>query len=232
MSDNETPEWYDESRVRKAIFAFERGRSAYTGWVVDLGDGTCRLANAPLLGPDGPEWGDRVDLFYHPCSPFDMPMIGYRIYQDGEEPVGRHFGLHREPSEEDIEDNRRREEAEERRELALVENSCAALEARAEADRANIALSKEILHYYKLKDWVESQGLVVPADLHEKTEEPREKTLQERKDTKLFLLSTAEVDYGDIEVSSEEIADAIKKHREEDAQAAAIVKAFKRDSDV
>ena len=34
----------------------------YTGWVIDLGDGTCRYANTPLLGATGPRWGDRVPL--------------------------------------------------------------------------------------------------------------------------------------------------------------------------
>jgi hypothetical protein len=57
MSDS--PEWYDESKLRKAYFAEARD---YTGWVIDLGDGTCRYANRPLLGEDGPGWGDRVRL--------------------------------------------------------------------------------------------------------------------------------------------------------------------------
>lgn len=53
----ETPDWYDESKLRRAYYA-----EGYTGWVVDLGDGTCRFANDPLLGEDGPRWGDRVPL--------------------------------------------------------------------------------------------------------------------------------------------------------------------------
>lgn len=51
------PEWYDKSKLRRAYYA-----EGYSGWVVDLGDGTCRFANAPLLGDDGPNWGDRVRL--------------------------------------------------------------------------------------------------------------------------------------------------------------------------
>lgn len=72
------PGWYDESRLRRVFYA-----AGYTGWVVDLGDGTCRYANAPLLGADpgeqedgsflspeqcdeinrsAPRWGDRVPL--------------------------------------------------------------------------------------------------------------------------------------------------------------------------
>lgn len=59
MSDksNEVPDWYDESKLRKAYY--DQG---YSGWVIDLGDGTCRYANSPLLGEDGPKWGDRVNL--------------------------------------------------------------------------------------------------------------------------------------------------------------------------
>ena len=69
MSD-ESPEWYDESKLRKVYYA-----DGYMGWVVDLGDGTCRFANEPLLGCDDdsnpekdainaarPRWGDRVPL--------------------------------------------------------------------------------------------------------------------------------------------------------------------------
>lgn len=57
MSKEKSPDWYDESKLRRVYFD-----EGYTGWVVDLGDGTCRLANNPLLGDDGPRWGDRVKL--------------------------------------------------------------------------------------------------------------------------------------------------------------------------
>lgn len=70
MTTAATPEWYDESRLRKAEYA-----PGYTGWVIDCGDGTCRFANSPLLGCDdennpnrdainaaAPQWGDRVRL--------------------------------------------------------------------------------------------------------------------------------------------------------------------------
>lgn len=52
-----TPDWYDENKLRRAYYA-----DGYTGWVIDLGDGTCRFASDPLLGEDGPKWGDRVPL--------------------------------------------------------------------------------------------------------------------------------------------------------------------------
>lgn len=64
----------------------------YTGWVKDLGDGTCLLENDPLLGRSSPKCGDRVDLFYNPCDKFQRPWIGYRVYEPGDEPAGRHFG--------------------------------------------------------------------------------------------------------------------------------------------
>lgn len=74
----ESPPWYDESKLRKAYYA-----DGYSGWIIDLGDGTCRYANEPLLGADPgkqedgtvltqaqcdvinrkrPHWGDRVRL--------------------------------------------------------------------------------------------------------------------------------------------------------------------------
>ena len=65
----------------------------YTGWVEDLGDGTCKLANSPLLGEGGPECGDRVDLFYDPCDHGQLPRIGYRIYPEFIEVPGRNFGI-------------------------------------------------------------------------------------------------------------------------------------------
>ena len=55
------PDWYDESKLARAIYD-----EGYTGWVIDLGDGTCRYANSPLLGDDGPSWGDRVRLIQMP----------------------------------------------------------------------------------------------------------------------------------------------------------------------
>lgn len=74
------PPWWDESKLRHVEYA-----PGYTGWIVDMGDGTCRYANEPLLGADfgesraadgrlltkeeceainraKPHWGDRVRL--------------------------------------------------------------------------------------------------------------------------------------------------------------------------
>ena len=57
----ETPEWWDESKLVRIRFASDE-----TGWAVDMGDGTYRLANSPLDGWDGdpkkPQWGDLVRL--------------------------------------------------------------------------------------------------------------------------------------------------------------------------
>jgi hypothetical protein len=52
------PEWWDEAKLIKVMYEV----SDYFGWVIDLGDGTCRYVNQPLLGEDGPNWGDRVKL--------------------------------------------------------------------------------------------------------------------------------------------------------------------------
>jgi hypothetical protein len=54
---SKTSPWYDEKKLLRVRYAHD-----YTGWVIDLGDGTCRYANNPLLGKDGPRWGDRVTL--------------------------------------------------------------------------------------------------------------------------------------------------------------------------
>lgn len=82
----ETPAWFDQSKAIRANYA-----PGYTGWVIDLGDGTCRFANSPLLGANGPKWGDRVDLYY-PCDKSELPFVGYRVYPDGTEPNGKNLG--------------------------------------------------------------------------------------------------------------------------------------------
>jgi hypothetical protein len=65
-----TPDWYDESKLRQVEYA-----PNYRGWIIDLGDGTCRYANDPMLGEGNyllpnykelnakrPHYGDRVRL--------------------------------------------------------------------------------------------------------------------------------------------------------------------------
>ena len=70
------PEWYDETKLRRAFYA-----EGYTGWVIDLGDGTCRYANNPLI--DEVQWGDRVRLIEHPCGiPYADPTEIIEIYDD------------------------------------------------------------------------------------------------------------------------------------------------------
>ncbi len=67
--------WYKEENLVRVRFA-----TGYTGWAVDLKDGTCRLANSPLLGEAHLEHGDRVDLFYT-LDENELPFIGYRRYE-------------------------------------------------------------------------------------------------------------------------------------------------------
>ena len=89
MNQNtDKPAWYDEAKLVRARYA-----RAYTGWVINLGDGTCRLANDAMLGENGPQWGDRVDLFFDPCDEDELPFIGYRIYDPTTIVPGRHFGV-------------------------------------------------------------------------------------------------------------------------------------------
>lgn len=71
---SESPKWYDESKLRKAYYA-----EGYSGWVIDLGDGTCRFANQPLLGEDGPNWGDRVALVE--SGDGELPRVGSKIIE-------------------------------------------------------------------------------------------------------------------------------------------------------
>lgn len=84
MSDS--PEWYDKKRLMRAHYA-----PGYTGWVVDLEDGTCHLANSPLLGENNLEYGDRVDLFF-PIDDETLPFIGYRRYNEKGPVAGEHLG--------------------------------------------------------------------------------------------------------------------------------------------
>ena len=64
------PSWYKESKLKKVEYA-----PNYFGYIIDLGDGTCRYANDPMLGESNtflpnfkeinrtrPHWGDRVKL--------------------------------------------------------------------------------------------------------------------------------------------------------------------------
>lgn len=64
------PAWYDKTKQRQVEYA-----PRYFGWIQDLGDGTCRYINDPLLGESNyllpnykevnrnrPHYGDRVKL--------------------------------------------------------------------------------------------------------------------------------------------------------------------------
>lgn len=66
----EQPSWFDESKQRQVEYA-----PGYFGWIQDLGDGTCRYVNDPMLGESNyflpnykelnknrPHYGDRVKL--------------------------------------------------------------------------------------------------------------------------------------------------------------------------
>lgn len=57
------PDWYDESKLERVYYSPDLH---YTDWVINLGDGTCRYANSPLMGEYGPSWGDRVPLIEVP----------------------------------------------------------------------------------------------------------------------------------------------------------------------
>jgi hypothetical protein len=75
-ADQKTPDWYDESKLRKAYYA-----AGYTGWVIDLGDGTGRYANEPLLGADPGEQEDGTVLTQEQCDEINRkaPHWGDRV---------------------------------------------------------------------------------------------------------------------------------------------------------
>lgn len=56
------PDWWDPDKLVKIYYNRDIPE---TGWAVDLGDGTYRLANTPITSAfdlHGPKWGDRVVL--------------------------------------------------------------------------------------------------------------------------------------------------------------------------
>ena len=61
-----SPNWYDKSKLCRIRFALDE-----TGWAINMGDGTYRLANTPIVGmvgkqhPDLPQWGDLVKIVPH-----------------------------------------------------------------------------------------------------------------------------------------------------------------------
>jgi hypothetical protein len=73
------PAWYDKDKLIRVMYT-----STETGWAVDLGDGTCRLANNPCAASDGdpasPRWGDRCTLVTRidgpPPAQIGLPTIG------------------------------------------------------------------------------------------------------------------------------------------------------------
>lgn len=162
------PDWLDEDKLVQATFAFEgEGRIAYGGPVVDLGDGTCRLAVKPLLGDGSPEFGDRVDLFWNPTDPFTRPWIGYRVYGVDEVVPGRHFAFRREPTQEEIKQHEREVKAQRERELEWLERSMEAIKLRGE-------LGKLTMRYTTLLLAAVEQKIELPEKLAEEKDEDGE----------------------------------------------------------
>lgn len=66
MPEYKEPDWYDRDKLRRIQFASDE-----TGWVVDMGDGTYRLANNPIRGMVGQrvkeiaQWGDLIKIGSH-----------------------------------------------------------------------------------------------------------------------------------------------------------------------
>lgn len=210
---SESPDWYDESKVIRAIYAVEgdKGHSSYGGYVQDLGDGTCRFTNSPLLGEGGPEWGDRVDLFYNPCDPFGRPMVGYRVYPEGVEPTGRNFGVRREPDEEEIAERQRLEKIREEQECARISANFDSMFGRLGAFKESFRASTWMIRYFELKHFLKEHDLEVPEDLHEKMNsfefdrDEKETVEVRRKELKTMMLAVLKTQFDDIEVADEEV---------------------------
>lgn len=216
MSSDQTPAWYDETKVTKATFA-----DGYSGWVVDLGDGTCRFSNSPLLGEGGPEWGDRVDLFYNPCDPFERPRVGYRIYRDGEEPVGRHFGLKKKPSKKEIKEHEAQEKRREQAEVEMIERNFDSMFGRLGSWKEGFEKSNWIIRYFELAAFIKEKGVEVPDDLHEpkksweeEEEEARGTCESRRKELKTMMLAALQAQFSDVEVSDDEVREMAESYTE------------------
>lgn len=219
MTD-ETPDWYDESKVVKAIYA-----EGYSGWVVDLGDGTCRFSNAPLLGEGGPEWGDRVDLFYNPCAPFELPRVGYRVYADGEEPTGRSFGIKRDPDEEETAEHKRLREIREKQQVERIEANYDSMFGRLGPWRDAMKYSTSVLRYFELFDFVTEQGIEVPKDLHGREDFADNEDADNearRKELKTMLIAMLQTNFADIEVTDSEIQETVEAYRSSKVKQAAL----------
>ncbi len=152
------PEWLDESKIVSAIFALDHEHPAYGGHVVDLGDGTCRIAVPILLPPL--KFGDRVDLFWNPCDPFSRPFIGYRVYKDGEVP-GTHKGKRRKPTKKEIAEHKKDDRERTKRECKRIEEEH---ESRGALTHALSDLIDLKMKYLDLLELAEKGGVVVPPE--------------------------------------------------------------------
>jgi hypothetical protein len=159
---DKSPSWMDDKKTVSATFAFENGHSAYGGFVVDLGDGTCRIANAILLGENSLKWGDQVDLFCNPCAPMDRPYIGYRVYARADEPnykvPGKNYGAKRKPTKSDKAKRAKAEKALEARQIEQMKKNH-------EGMMATMDLLVLMDQYSKLLLLVKEKGVEIPAEL-------------------------------------------------------------------
>jgi len=216
MSKNEMPDWYDESKIIHCTLANPLTDIGYSGPVQDMGDGTARLVMNPLLGEDAPKFGDRVDLFYFTGSPFERPFIGYRAYEEGVEPTGRHFALKREPTKEEIEERGREEKRREQQECERISANYEAMFGQLGAWKANMSAGAWMLRYFELKSFAKEGGLEIPEDFHERInsyEFDRDDRLSvevRRKELKTMMLAVLKTHFDDVEVDDSEVEKLVK----------------------
>lgn len=72
----QSPPWWDETKLERAYYA-----EGYSGWIINLGDGTCRYANGPLLGVDPGEQEDGSFISEEEAEIYNagMPRLGDRV---------------------------------------------------------------------------------------------------------------------------------------------------------
>ena len=215
MSDQ--PDWYDETQIVKATFA-----DGYSGWVQDLGDGTCRFTNAPLLGETGPEWGDRVDLFYNPCAPFERPRVGFRVYPEGVEPTGRNFGKQRKPTKAEKKEQKRLEKIYEKDQCDRISANFDSMFGRLGSWKAQSQSARRLIQYHELRTFCLESGLEIPDDLHKPTPFDKiddlgeEKTVEcRRKELKTMLLAVIESYFADVEVDNLSVNELVKGYTDD-----------------
>ena len=216
------PDWYDETKSIHVTYA-----DGYSGHVQDLGDGTCRFLNDPLLGPNGPSWGDRVDLFYNPCDPFERPRVGYRVYAEGVEPTGRNFGQPKKPTKSEVREQKQQEKLREKEQCERISANFDSMFGRLMSWKASLRAGRYLIRYSELTTFCQERGLEIPDDLHKPSpfdgidDFEENKTVESRRRSlKTMLLAVAKSYFDDVEVEPQKVDELVKNYTDSSTTAA------------